>query len=133
MSEKLTIDKIIIYEEPIKQRSCMDAYLLFKRKRILERKNFRAVVYVREKLINRQYFTLDYIPGFFNLNPGDVLTYARLVDLEDKHRQKVKNWVELNNSKYIITEPNCACDSQGIKVHSFTLKQSEPTKPLQIN
>ena len=111
----------------------MDAYLLFKRKRILERKNFRAVVYVREKLINRQYFTLDYIPGFFNLNPGDVLTHARLVDLEDKHRQKGKNWGELNNSKYIITEPNCACDSQGIKVHSFTLKQSEPTKPLQIN
>lgn len=133
MEEKLTIDRIIIYEEPIKQRSCMDAYLLFKRKRLLERKNYRAIVYVRQKLINRQYYTLEYIPGFFNLNPGDIITHARLADLEEKHRQKVKSWVELNNSKFIITEPNCACDSQGIKIHSFTLKQSEPTKPMEIN
>ena len=133
MTEKVTIDRIVIYEEPIKQRSCMDAYLLFKRKRILERKNYRAVVYPREKMTNRQYFTLEYVPGFFNLNPGDVISHARLVDLEEKHRQKVKNWVELNNSKFIITEPTCDCDTQGVKVHSFTLKQSEPTKPIEIN
>ena len=38
--KKLTIDRIIIYEEPIKQRSPIDAYLLFKRKQILERKNY---------------------------------------------------------------------------------------------
>ena len=105
--KKLTIDRIIIYEEPIKQRSPIDAYLLFKRKQILERKNYRAMVYVREKVDNRQFFTVGYVPGFFSLNPGDQLTRERLTELENKYRDKLKEWVDISNSKFIITEPNC--------------------------
>lgn len=122
--KKLTIDRIIIYEEPIKQRSPIDAYLLFKRKQILERKNYRAMVYVREKVDNRQFFTVGYVPGFFSLNPGDQLTRERLTELENKYRDKLKEWVDISNSKFIITEPNCNCESKDTKIHTFTLKSS---------
>lgn len=120
--KKLTIDRIIIYEEPIKQRSPIDAYLLFKRKQILERKNYRAMVYVREKVDNRQFFTVSYVPGFFNLNPGDQVTRTSLTELENKYRDKLKEWVDITNSKFIITEPNCTCDAKDAKIHTFTLK-----------
>jgi len=122
--KKLTIDRIIIYEEPIKQRSPIDAYLLFKRKQILERKNYRAMVYVREKVDNRQFFTVEYKPGFFSLNPGDQFTRERLTELENKYRDKLKEWVDISNSKFIITEPNCNCDTKDTKIHTYTLRSS---------
>lgn len=122
--KKLTIDRIIIYEEPIKQRSPIDAYLLFKRKQILERKNYRAMVYVREKVDNRQFFTVEYKPGFFSLNPGDQFTRERLTELENKYRDKLKEWVDISNSKFIITEPNCNCDTKDTKIHTYTLRST---------
>lgn len=122
--KKLTIDRIIIYEEPIKQRSPIDAYLLFKRKQILERKNYRAMVYVREKVDNRQFFTVEYKPGFFSLNPGDQFTREQLTELENKYRDKLKEWVDISNSKFIITEPNCNCDTKDTKIHTYTLRST---------
>ena len=89
MQEKLTVDRIIIFEEPIPERHNLDAFLIFKRKKIIPRRNYRALVYIREKIPNRSHFVLTYVPGFFNLNPGDTITKARLTDLETKHREKV--------------------------------------------
>ena len=131
--QKLTVDRIIIFEEPIPERHNLDAFLIFKRKKIIPRRNYRALVYVREKIPNRSHFVLTYVPGFFNLNPGDQITKARLTDLETKHREKVTQWVITNNSRYIITEPQCNCNSENLKVSAFTLGASNHTPTVIKN
>ena len=121
--QKVTIDRIVLYTEPITERHTLDAFNLFKKKTLAPRLNYRAVVYVREKLpVNRHYYTLTYVPGFFNLNPGDIINHSRLVELEDKHRQKVKRWVETSNSRFIIAEKDCGCKTTEPKIHLFTMK-----------
>lgn len=130
---KLTIDRIVIYEEPIQERHNLDAFLMFKRKKILPRRNYRAVVFIRESIPNRNYFVLTYVPGFFNLNPGDVVTKAWITDMESKHRQKVSEWVATNNSRFIITEPSCNCNAENVKVNTFTMRTANQTPPTIKN
>ena len=120
--EKVTIDRIVLYQEPIQERHTIDAFLLFKRKKILTRANYRALVYVKEKLPNRQYFTLSFVPGFFTLNPGDKIELAKLTHFENQHLTKVKKWVETANAQFIITEPYCNCENTDPKIYTFTLK-----------
>ena len=123
--KKVTIDRIILYVEPIQERHNTDAFILFKKKTIKPRVNYRAVVLVREKLpSNRHYYTLSFEPGKFNLNPGDIVNHSLLIELEDAHRQKVKRWVETSNSRFIITEPNCDCQHVNTKIHTFSLKEA---------
>ena len=131
-TEKVTIDRIVLYQEPIQERHTIDAFLLFKRKKILTRANYRAIVYVREKLPCRQYFTMSFTPGFFTLNPGDKIELSKLVEFENQHRNKVKKWVETANSQFIITEPNCTCDNPEPKIYTFTLKNN-PAESSQLN
>ena len=132
-NKKLTVDRIIIYEEPIPERHNLDAFLIFKRKKIVPRRNYRALVYVREKIPNRSHFVLTYVPGFFNLNPGDAISKARLTDLETKHREKVTQWVVTNQSRFIITEPVCSCNSDNLRVSTFTLGASKHTPTVIKN
>ena len=123
--KKLTIDRIILYEEPIKERHNLDAYLLFKRKKVVERRNYRAMVYVCEKLDNRTpYFCIQFNPGFFDLLPGDKVSRERLTRLENQHREKVKRWVDTNNSRFIITENQCDCNTDEPKIHAFSMKNT---------
>ena len=129
--EKVTIDRIVLYQEPIQERHTIDAFLLFKRKKILTRANYRAVVYIKEKLPNRQYFTLSFVPGFFTLNPGDKIELAKLVNFENQHLAKLKKWVETANAQFIITEPNCDCENVEPKIYTFTLK-NPPVESNQL-
>ena len=129
--EKVTIDRIVLYQEPIQERHTIDAFLLFKRKKILTRANYRALVYVKEKLPNRQYFTLSFVPGFFTLNPGDKIELSKLLHFENQHLIKVKKWVETANAQFIITEPSCDCENAEPKIYTFTLK-NPPVESKQL-
>ena len=130
---KVTIDRIIIYEEPIQERHNLDAFLILKKKPIVQRRNYRAMVYIRETIPNRNYFVLTYVPGFFNLNPGDVISKARLTDLENKHREKVSQWVETANSRFIITQPSCDCNAENVKINTFTIRNVGQTSTTVKN
>ena len=91
------------------------------------------MVYIREKLPNRQYYTFKFVPAFFNLNPDDKILPSQLVEMEIQHRAEVKKWVETANSQFIIIEPNCKCEETDTKIHTFTLKNQPSEKPTQIN